>query len=499
MTRRWPTLLALALAGAIVSGGPTGCSVNPATGEKVFTGGISGAQEKTEGRKLHPEVLRRFGPAVEDRALQRYVDSVGQLLARTTERRDLGYTFTVVDSDVVNAFAVPGGYIYITRGLLALFDSEAELAAVLGHELGHITALHYARGRGQAILAQLGVLAAGILVRQAVPGTDIERIVGRLGGTAAFAYLRSFSRENEYESDDLGIRYLGRAGYDTGAVARMLGKLRAHGRLQAELAGRSPDKIDSFDYTATHPAPIARIRRAAANAAKTTVRNPMVAGEIYLNKIDGMIYGGSREQGFVRDRHFIHPRLRFRFSVPRTFTIRNLPQAVMASGRGGARMIFRVHPRGTSLSAAGFLRDRWSGRLSLGRIDEFTVSGLPAASAGAIAQSRGGIVDIQVIAVGARGKMVYETVFVFPRGQGSRLEGAYRGFRRSLREMSAAEAATYRARRIKVIAARPGDTQQGLARRMAVDKRPLAHFRVLNGLGPGDRIAAGRLLKLVVE
>ena len=499
MIRRWPALIAPALAGAILAGGPSGCAVNPATGEKVFTGGITGAQEKTEGRKLHPEVLRRFGPAVKDQALQRYVDSVGQLLARTTERRDLGYTFTVVDSDVVNAFAVPGGYIYITRGLLALFDSEAELAAVLGHELGHITALHYARGRGQAILAQLGVLAAGVLARQVAPGTDIERIVGQLGGTAAFAYLRSFSRENEYESDDLGIRYLARAGYDTGAVARMLGKLRAHGRLQAVLAGRSPDKIDGFDYTATHPAPIARIRRAAANAEKTTVRNPMVAGAIYLNKIDGMVYGGSREQGFVRGRNFIHPRLRFRFSVPRAFTIRNLPQAVMASGRGGARMIFRLHPRGASLSAAGFLRNRWSDRLSLGRIDEFTVNGLPAASAGAAARSSSGVVDIRILAVGARSNMVYETVFVFPRGQASRLEDAYRGLRRSLREMSAAEAATYRERRIGVIRTRPGDTQQSLARRMAVDKRPLEHFRVLNGLGPGDGIAAGRLLKLVVE
>ena len=498
MIRRCPALFALALAGAIL-GGLSGCAVNPATGEKVFTGGISGAQEKTEGRKLHPEVLRRFGPAVGDEALQRYVDSVGQLLARTSERPGLGYTFTVVDSDVVNAFAVPGGYIYITRGLLALFDSEAELAAVLGHEIGHIAALHYARGRGQAILAQLGVLAAGILARQVAPGSDVERIVGQLGGTAAFAYLRSFSRENEYESDDLGIRYLARAGYDSGAVARMLGKLRAHGRLQAELAGRSPDKVDSFDYTATHPAPIARIRRAAARAAKTTVRDPMVAGKIYLDKIDGMIYGGSREQGFVRGRNFIHPRLRFRFSVPPTFTIHNLPQAVMASGRGGARMIFRLHPRGVSRSAAGFLRNRWSGRLSLGRIDEFTVNGLPAASAGTAARSRGGIVDIRILAVGARANMVYETVFVFPRRQGSRLEDVYRGVRRSLREMSAAEAATHRARRIAVIEARPGDTQQSLARRMAVDKRRMAHFRVLNGLDPGDRIAAGRLLKLVVE
>jgi len=499
VTRRWGVLAVAALGAALLAGGPGGCTVNPATGEKVFTGGISGPQEQAEGRRLHPQVLRQFGPALENPALQRYVDSVGQLLARTAERRDLQYTFTVVDTDIVNAFAVPGGYIYITRGLLALFDSEAELAAVLGHELGHITALHYARGRGQAILAQLGVLAAGILAGQAAPGSGAERIVGELGGKAAFAYLRSFSRENEYESDDLGIRYLARAGYDTGAVARMLGKLRAHGRLEAALAGRSPDRIDRFDYTATHPAPLARIRRAAANAARTKPRDPMVAREIYLGKIDGMVYGGSRRQGFARGRDFIHPELRFRFSVPRRFIVHNMPQAVVANSRDGGRIIFRLQPRGASRSAAGFLRARWGSRFSIARIDEFTVNTMPAASTRFAARGRGGIVDIAVLAAGARGGKVYELVLVFPRKPGSRLEEAYRTVRRSLREMTAAEAATHRPRRIRVIRARRGDTQESLARRMAVERRRLERFRVLNGLGPGNRIAAGRSVKIVAE
>ena len=496
--RRWRVLGAATVA-AILAGAAGGCSVNPATGEKVFTGGVSGAQEKVEGRKLHPQVLKQFGPKTGNAALQRYVSSVGQLLARTAERRDLDYTFTVVDTDIVNAFAIPGGYIYVTRGLLALFDSEAELAAVLGHELGHITALHYARGRGQAILAQIGVLAAGILARQVAPGADVERAVGRLGGTAAFAYLRSFSRENEFESDDLAIRYLARAGYDTGAVARMLAKLRAHARLEATLAGRSPDEVDRFDYTATHPVPRDRVRNAAAKAAGTNVRDPMVARDVYLRQIDGMVYGGSREQGFVRGRHFIHPALRFRFSLPSTFTIHNTPAAAVVNGRGGARMIFRLLPRGRTGSAAEFLRGRWGGKLSLGRIDEFTVNGMPAASTRLAARGKSGVVDVRILAVGARGNGVYEAIFLSPRGKGAGTEGAYRTIRRSLREMSAREAAGWRPRRIRVIRARAGDTQERLARRMAVDKRPLDHFRVLNGLGPGDRIAAGRMLKIVVE
>lgn len=493
-------LLPAAIVAAALSGiGLGGCAVNPATGEKVFTGGVTGAQEKETGRKAHPQVLSEFGPSFENKELQRYVNSVGQLLARTTERRDLDYTFTVVDSDMVNAFAVPGGYIYITRGLLALFDDEAELAGVLGHELGHITALHYARGQGQAVLAQIGVLAADILAKQAGAGSAVRNALNELSGTAALAYVRSHSREHEYESDDLGIRYLARAGYDTRGVARMLAKLRAHARLQARLAGRPPGEVDRFDYTATHPAPTQRVRRASEKAAGTPVRDPMVAREVYLWKIDGLFYGGSPEQGFIRGREFIHPVLRFRFSVPDSFTLHNTPRAVIASGSGDARITLRLHGRGQSRSAAGFLRNRWAGKLSLGPVREFTVNDQPAATARAVASSARGAVDIRILIVGSLTDRVYEAIFVVPRGRGSRLDAAFRQVASSLRELSAGEAARYRPRRIKVVEARPGDTQESLARRMAVEKRPLEHFRVLNGLEPQDRIVAGRLLKLVVE
>ncbi len=497
--RRGRMLVATLLAAACLGGGLGGCAVNPATGGKVFTGGVTGAQEKAVGRKVHSQILGEIGPRFEDEELQNYVNSVGQLLARTTERRDLEYTFTVVDSDTVNAFAAPGGYIYITRGLLALFGDEAELAGVLGHELAHITALHYARDQGQAILAQIGVLAADILAQRAGAGAATRDVLGDLSGTAAFAYLRSHSRENEYESDDLGIRYIARAGYDTNGVARMVSRIRAHARLQARLAGRSPDEIDRFDYTATHPTPAKRVRRALENAARTPVRDPMVAREIFLEKIDGLFYGGSPEQGFVRGREFIHPRLRFRFTVPDTYTLHNTPSAVIASGGGGALITLQLHGRGRTRSAAGFLRGRWAGKLSLGRIEELTVNGQPAATARAVARSARGAVDIRILIVGSDENRVYETVFVVPRGRGSRLDTAYRQITSSLRELTESEAATYRPRRIRVVEARPGDTQESLARRMAVEERPLEHFRMLNGLKSEDRIVPGRLLKLVVE
>ena len=254
------------------------------------------------------------------------------MLARASERRDIKYTFTVTNSDIVNAFAIPGGYIYISRGLLALADDEAELAGVLAHELGHITALHHARRHGQSMLANIGLMTAGILAGTLAPGAERE-ILG-LGQQAATGVLRSFSRENEYQADDLGIRYLSRAGYDPGAMPRFLAKLRAHSRLEAVLAGRFADSIDKFNYLATHPAPRARVIRAGANARRVRVKRPITAQAIYFGKIDGIIYGGDPAQGLVRGRAFIHPKLRFRFTVPDGF---RLQKRARRGDRPGAR------------------------------------------------------------------------------------------------------------------------------------------------------------------
>ncbi len=497
MIQRWRSVLAVVLAASLLVG-PGGCTVNPATGKRVFTGGVTEAEEKAEGQRLHAAVLRDLGPRLADEELQRYVDSVGQLLARTTERRDLGYTSTVIDSGIVNAFATPGGYVYITRGLLALLNSEAELAAVLGHELGHITALHHARARGQSMLSGLGVLAAGILAEAAAPGAGIGEAVVDLSAAGAFAYLRSFSRDNEFESDDLGLRYLARAGYDAGALAGVLQKTRLHERFQAKRAGRPPGEVDRFDYTSTHPAPIARIERAQAKAAESAVRDPMVARDVYFDKIEGIIYGARPEQGFVRGRHFLHPTLRFRFSVPDDFVLRNTPQAVIAAGPGNALIFFTLRRSGVARSPAGFLHERWSPVVPLGLIHEFDIDGMPAAVTHIPELSRTGVMDMQILAVGARRYGFYEAVFLFPRGS-ARLDAAVAEIEGSLREVGAGEAAAWRPRRIATITARRGDTQESLARRMAVDDLPVEHFRMLNGLQPGEPVLAGRRVKIVVE
>ena len=250
-----------------------GCTTNPATGKSSFTGLMSESDEARIGRESHPKVLAQFGGAYGDAELQRYVGSLGQLLARASDRPNLQYTFTVLDSPIVNAFATPGGYVYITRGLLALANNESEVAGVLAHEIGHVAARHAAERQSQAVLASLPGLFAGVL-------TGSDALAGAVGSGGA-AYLQSYSRDQEYQADLLGVRYLSRTNYDPYGMASFLGQLEADDRLDAEIMGR-PEMADQFSIMSTHPRTADRIQRAIQEAGGAQLANPIVERDLYL-------------------------------------------------------------------------------------------------------------------------------------------------------------------------------------------------------------------------
>ena len=200
----------------------------PAGAQTIF--GMSPEDEKRIGRDKHPKILEQFGGAYADPDLARYVNSIGQFVAAASDAPEVGYTFTVIDSPIVNAFAVPGGYVYLTRGLLALADNEAEVAGVLAHEIAHVTARHGAKRQTKGTLAGLGLAVLG-----AVTNNDALKSLGRVG---AHAVLSAYSRKEEYEADDLGVLYLSRAGFDPGAMSSFLDKLKRHSALEASMHGR---------------------------------------------------------------------------------------------------------------------------------------------------------------------------------------------------------------------------------------------------------------------
>lgn len=490
------TLLAVLAAAAILPA-LQGCRTIPATGGTTFTGGMTTAQEIQIGRENHPKIVKEFGGEYGTPELKAYVNSIGQLLAKTSERQDFAYTFTVLNSPIINAFATPGGYVYISRGLLALADNEAQLAGVLAHELGHITALHHARRYGQGVFANVLLTGAAILLGQVAP--QASESIMQAGQIGAVYLLRSYSRENEFESDDLGVRYMSRAGYDPGAMAAFLRKLRADSQLTARLRGESPDKVDQFNYLATHPAPIERVRRAEARAQAANVRSPMTAQQIYFEKIDGILYGDDPDQGFVRGRTFLHPRLRFRFDVPEGFRLFNTQQAVVGLGPENSRIIFdRARDRGDR-AMTDYLSNVWARNVGLSGVEAFTVNGLAAATGATRVRTQAGAMDARLIAVRFERETIYRFLFATPPQLTGRLSVPLRRTTYSFRRISEGEAAALKPYKLKIIRAAPGDSQERLARLMAVDDLRLERFRVLNGLEPGQELRPGQLVKIVSE
>jgi predicted Zn-dependent protease len=488
------SLFAAACAASLALGALAGCTTNPATGERVFAGMLSESQEISIGRQQHPEIVKAFGGEYGSPELQRYIASVGQLLARTVERRDLEYTFTIVNSGIVNAFALPGGYIYVSRGLLALAENEAEVAGVLAHELGHVNALHHGRRQGQELLANVLVMGAGIAAGSA------GQQVAQLGSVLAAGVLSSYSREHEREADTLGLRYMSRAGYDPQAFIEFLRKMRDHARLEAVRRGKSPDEVDATNYLATHPAPSERVERASAEAANVRVQQPMLAGDIYLGKIDGMLYGDDPDQGFIRGQVFAHPKLRFRFEVPEGFTLFNSPQAVTAQGPDGAAFVFDSAPKPSDGPVRFYLTDVWGRGAALDNVETLQINGLEAATATTRARTGSGPREARLVAIRKDLQSIYRFVFLTPPGQAERWATPFRRTTYSFRVLTESEAAALKPLRIRVVHAAPGDTVQSLARRMAGDDRFAAEqFRVLNGLRGDQAVRPGENVKIVTE
>jgi predicted Zn-dependent protease len=470
--------------------GVTGCTVNPATGESSFTGMMSESDEVRIGRESHPQVVAEFGGAYEDAELDRYIDSLGQLLARASDRPNLQYHFTVLDSPIVNAFATPGGYVYITRGLLALANSEAEVAGVLAHEIGHVAARHAAERQSQAVLASLPGIFTG-----AVTGSDT---LAQAVNSGAAAHLQSYSRDQEYQADLLGVRYLTRTNYDPLGMASFLGQLQANDKLEAAIMGR-PEMTDQFSIMSTHPRTADRIQRAIQEAGGTQVSNPISEHDLYLSKIDGMRYGDEPEQGFIRDRRFLHPLLRFAFEVPAGFHMMNSADAVIAQRADGAAILFSSTQKFTSARMIDYLTDEWAPRLQMADAETIDVNGMDAATGSGQLELKSGVRDVRLVAIRFDADTLFRFIFLTKREQTAALERDLQETTYSFRRLSPAEAARLRPQTIRVVTVRAGDSIAKLAARMPFPDFREERFRVLNGLAAGDRLTPGQQIKIIAE
>ncbi|HEX8225219.1 MAG TPA: M48 family metalloprotease [Allosphingosinicella sp.] len=445
--------------------------------------------EKRLGAEQHPQLLAEFGGAYRA-AEAAYARSVGEKVAAAAGL-DGQCTFTLVNSDVVNAFAVPGCYIYVTRGLMGIVNSEAELASVMAHEVGHIVAAHNRRQQRRSLWRNLGVMAVGLITRS-------EQLT-RIAGQAAEYFTLRYSRKQEYEADDLGVRYLAAAGYDPYAAGDMLDALGRNEQFMNRTRGRDEARAIP-EWARTHPLAGNRVERAAAEAAATGIADGALPEleTAYLREVDGLLYGDDPAQGFVDGRRFAHPVMRIAFEAPPGFTLTNSPQAILIEGPEGSRGEFGggpMPPGGPADYAAKVVASILRGTpAQAGPVEQARVNGVPVLLTSVIVQTERGPVELALAVYDGGGGGAYHFIMVAPPAEASR--SAVAALFASFRLLSPEQAASLRPRMIRSVRVAPGQTAATFARHMA-SAQPLDHFLMLNGRSAGDPLRPGELVKIV--
>lgn len=433
-------------------------------------------------RQQHPRILATYGGEYSDAKLERAVAKVVGSLTLDPDNPNQTYRITILNSPNVNAFALPGGYLYITRGLLALANDSAELAAVIAHEMGHVTANHGVQ-RQQREADE--VLAARVVsdVLEGDAAAKAALIRGKLS-------LAQFSRNQELEADAIGIRAIGRAGYDPFAAARFLQSMSSY----ADFRSVSGASDASLDFLASHPAAPQRIDLALGHARAfgapgvgTRDRDWLLAG------IDGLMFGDTPQEGFVRGRTFLHPGLGVSFTVPEGFIIDNSAAAVTAAGPGDVAVRFDGVKVAPAMSLEEYLRSGWIAGLDPGSIAGTTIAGNEAATARARAD--GWQFDITVVRAGGQ---VYRLLTAAPLTSAA-LESVAKSVSASFRILSASERAALKPLRIRVRAVRSGETVQSLANQMRGVDRKVELFRLINALSAGESVSAGDKVKIITD
>lgn len=456
-------------------------------------GGLGGSPisepERRLGAEQHPQLLAEFGGAYDgDEAA--YVARLGDRLAAAAGLAGQ-CTFTLVNSDVVNAFAVPGCYIYVTRGLLAIVNSEGELASVLAHEIGHIAGDHAERQEKSSMWRSLGVIAIATITG--------SRELSHLASTAATYFTLRYSRKHEYEADDLGLTYLEKAGYDPFAAVDMLAALERFNRFRAQVRGF--DEAQGIpEWALTHPLTqmrIARSREAAEDAAGRRGTLPEYEAA-YLRQIDGLLYGDDPEQGFVIGRSFAHPIMRIAFEAPPGFTLTNSPEAILIEGPEGLRGEFsggRLPPGGLPAYAEALLAEiLGDAPAQVAGVERIVSHGVPGLVLQALVPTGQGTVLLSLAAYGDPAGDAYHFLMISPPRSGPL--PALADLFQSFRFLAPAEVAALKPRVIRVQTVRPGETLRTLAARMVSD-HPLEDLLMLNGRSRDEPLRPGQGIKLI--
>lgn len=456
---------------------------------------MSDQDEAAQGARLNAQVLAQYR-VYDDPQLQAYVQHVGAALAAHSDRPGLDYHFTVLDSTEVNAFALPGGYIYITRGILAYLNSEAELAAVLGHEIGHVTAHHAARQQSAAQVANVGALLASAFIPNLAGQIVGQQVLGTLGD----ALVSGYGREQELEADRLGAEYMARTGYDPRAMMDVLRTLKAQELYEwkaARAEGRTPHVYHGV--FATHPDNDTRLKQAVDVSGKLQAGDSRYIGRNqYLEHINGMVFGPDDTLGVLRGRDYYQGDPGFALRFPRGWTLDNSAFRVVATAPGDAAVLQAMTLSVGSLNdARAFLHSQLPAT-SIKNEQPLSTHGEAGLTAVAQVQTNIGprLARISIVVVGGRACLLVG--FTRAADTMNIYDGAFLAAARSLRPLSAGERSLAApVKRIQVIRADDNTSFQALARQSALLQRPEQQLELLNGRYPDQGPAPGDLVKTV--
>ena len=464
------------------------CATNPVTGKREVSF-MSEAQEIRLGEELDLEVRKEMG-VYEDAELQKYVENIGMRLATHSERPNLLRHFTVVDSPAINAFALPGGYIYVTRGIMAFLDNEAQLAGVLGHEIGHVTARHAAQQYTRASTASVGITIASIFVPQIRPFGDLAQ------GGIGVAFLK-FGRDDELQADALGAEYAAAGGWDPAQVPAFLTTLS---RIE-----EASDRSGTPNWLSTHPQPENRVARVGTTVEKVRLVNadtgPLTLDrDGYLRRIDGMVFGDNPEEGIVRGSEFIHPALRFALTFPAGWDVSNGDEDVVAQEPGNkVFVVFRAvrEPSAKTLEQVAERHMRGAGyRATEGAITK--INGLDA-FVGTYQGNASGIG--KAMARGAHIMMGRTTYFIGGIAAPQAFPAVLSDFNNtihSFRQLERNEADNVQPNRVDLYTARGGDTWQSIAQGPGKGLVKASTLAIMNDRAVDVQPQPGERLKIVV-
>ncbi|MBO9683805.1 MAG: M48 family metalloprotease [Flavisolibacter sp.] len=460
------------------------CARNPVTGKKEVVL-MSEAQEIEMGKAADPEVIQQFG-LYEDSSLQNYINSMGQRMAAISHRPGLEYHFRVINSDVVNAFAVPGGYVYFTRGIMAYLNSEAQFAGVLGHEIGHITARHSVKQQRNQILASVGLIA----------GMIISPELARFGETASQGLgllLLKYGRDAERQSDELGVDYSAKIGYDPQYMADFFQTL------ERQSAQNHSEELPPF--LSTHPSPeerYATIKKLAAKK-KQELNNPNLAvgRNEYLRRIEGLIYGEDPKEGFLENGVFYHPPLGLQFTIPTNWAYQNTPQQVQLASRDGkALMIFTLAQGKTLDEAANNVLQQY--KLQLVNSNRTTINGNNAIVMIAdLQQQQGSLRTLSYLV--QHGDNIYLMIGVSALNDFPAYDNILASSMKSFRTLTDPTMLNKKPQRVRIKTVGQTGTLQQVLRFFGVADKRLEEHAILNGMQLTESVPSGTLIKVIGE